>query len=472
MRCSRVVNWYEEVLSRKEELLNDLFSLLRIESVKDEQSKTKENPMGHKVGEALQFVLSLSEKNGFQTKNVDGFAGHAEYGDHDNETIGILCHVDVVPATGEWTSPPFEPTIRDGKIFARGAIDDKGPTLAAFYGLKIVKELGLPLKKNVRVIFGTDEESGMSCMKHYKDVEQMPTVGFAPDAVFPIINAEKGQINVKLTLSEAQGSLEEGQAELQSFSAGSRINMVPERATAIISGKVDSVVTNFEEYCSEQGLKYEMNRNGEEVELTLYGVSAHGMEPHAGLNAGTLLASFLFQYELSPAAHTYLSFLTDLHKDFNGESLQIQFQDEVTGPLTVNPGMISYEKDGEKAVSLNIRVPVTTNYENIKQRLAKMVDGKGFIVSESRESQPHHVGASHPMIDALQKAYQEETGLEPSLLSTGGATYARFMENGVAFGACFPGKVMTAHQKDEYIEVDDLLKATAIYARAIYELAK
>jgi succinyl-diaminopimelate desuccinylase len=163
----KMIDWQKEVESRKENLLRDLFDLIKIESIKDEGTMSSHYPMGEKVGEALDFVLELSESIGLQTKNVDGYAGYAQYGEHSNEeeTIGILCHVDVVPATGEWTSPPFEPVIRDGRIYARGAIDDKGPTIAAFYGLKIVKELGLPLKKNVRMIFGTDEESGMSCLK-------------------------------------------------------------------------------------------------------------------------------------------------------------------------------------------------------------------------------------------------------------------------------------------------------------------
>jgi succinyl-diaminopimelate desuccinylase len=201
--------------------------------------------------------------------------------------------------------------------------------------------------------------------------------------------------------------------------------MVPESATVRVSGESEALVADFEEYCSKNGLNLRINQEDDQVELTLYGVSAHGMEPHIGVNAGTTLASFLNQFKLSTNASTFIAFLTDLHKDYDGENLKIQFQDHITG-----------------------------------------------TVSESRESQTHHVGADHPMIAALQKAYEKETGLEPTLLSIGAATYARFMENGVAFGACFPGKEMTAHQKDEYIEIEDLLKATAIFARAIYELAK
>lgn len=466
-----MVNWDQEVQNRKEQLMKDLFGLLQIESTKDLSTKTMEYPMGEKVGKALEYVLNLSNEAGFQTKNLDGFAGFAQYGDQpDDDYVGVLCHVDVVPATGTWTTPPFEPTIRDGKIFARGAIDDKGPTLAAFYGLKLIKELGLPMKRNVRLIFGADEESGMSCMRHYQKVEKMPTLGFAPDADFPMINAEKGQMSIQITLNKTNDDTK-GNIELVSFSSGSRINMVPEQATAVLKGDIDEVLKKFEDYCKENHYHHSMEVGENKVKLTLYGTSAHAMEPFVGRNAGTALGKVLNQLKLQSDVKPFLSLLTELHNDFYGEKFGINFSDEVTGPLTVNPGIIQYEQEGEGAVFLNMRCPVTLDFAHTKEKIVKAVEERGFKVAEYRESSPHFVDADHPMIKALQKVYQEETNQEPTLLSSGGATYARFMEKGVAFGACFPGKEYTAHQQDEYIEVEDLLKATAIYARAIYELA-
>lgn len=466
-----MINWYEEVLKRKDDLMEDLFGLLRIESVKDDSTKSEEYPMGKNVGKALDYVLKLSKDLGLDTKDVDGYAGHGQYGKHGEEdTIGILCHVDVVPATGDWTSPPFEPTIRDGKIFARGAIDDKGPTMAAFYGLKIVKELGLPLKKNVRIIFGTDEESGMNCMRHYQEVENMPKMGFAPDADFPIIHAEKGQMNVKVTVQNSEVHSETAHT-LVSFQAGSRINMVPEKATATLTGDLEAIKKAFESFCAEHKLNYEFQQQDNEIKLFIIGKSAHGMEPHIGLNAGTKLALFLQTLSLQEGAKMFIEFVATLDGDFEGKKLGIAYEDDITGPLTVNPGVMSFDQH-QNAIFLNIRCPVTTDYESTLEKLEKKIKEAGLHMAEFRKSKPHHVSGDDPMIRALQKAYQEETGDEPTLLSTGGGTYARFMEKGVAYGACFPGKEMTAHQQDEYIEVEDLLKATAIYARAIYELAK
>ncbi|MCQ4087045.1 dipeptidase PepV [Saccharibacillus sp. JS10] len=467
-----MIDWQKEVESRREDLLRDLDGLLRIQSVKDLDTASTERPMGQAIGEALDYMLNLTKQSGLTIKNVDGYAGHAQYGNFDESTtIGILGHVDVVPATGNWTSPPFEPTIRAGKLYARGAIDDKGPTIAAWYGLKIVQELGLPLTKNVRLIFGTDEESGMSCMRHYVEHEQMPTIGFAPDAEFPMIIAEKGQFNPTIVPKQA-ASDSKSLVKLESFESGLRINMVPERAHAVLSGDIRPLVESFEDFCRAHRVKGEAEISSGQAMFTLTGVSSHGSEPASGINAGTTLALFLKDAALQPEARAFIDLLNEMHEDFHGEKLGIAFEDEMTGHLTVNPGIIIFGTEKGTQIQLTTRCPVQSDQTQIKAQLQAKLDAFDFHITDVQQKGSHHVSKDEPIVLALQKAYAEQTGDEPTLLSTGGATYARFMPKGVAFGACFPGKEMTAHQADEYIEVDDLLKATAIYARAIYELAQ
>lgn len=473
------MNWMEEVLKRKDDLLQDLKGLLSIESVKDASTSEPGKPMGQNVARALDYVLDMSRRDGYRVTNLDGYVGYAEYGESTSgEYVAALCHVDVVPATGHWTTPPFSPDIREGKLFARGAIDDKGPTLAAYYGLKIVKELGLPLKHNVRVIFGADEESGMECMKTYTKREKMPLYGFAPDADFPITHAEKGQINTRFLLKPDGNSAserQEGQLELVSFHGGGVENMVPESAAATISGEsaaLAELAAKFESYYTEQQLKGSSEVNGNQMTLSLKGKSAHGMEPHQGINAALKLFGFLRSYSFQADADRYIrcvdAYLTDDHL---GIKLGIAYEDDITGPLTVNAGIFEFGADKQPFFHLNIRFPVTQDLPTILDTLAAKMDAFGFLVEEPDLKEPHHVDAEHPMIKVLQKIYAEETQLEPTLLTTGGGTYAAFMEYGVAFGALFPGREEMAHRVDEYIEIEDLLKATAIYARAIYELA-
>ncbi|PLT30744.1 dipeptidase PepV [Peribacillus deserti] len=486
------MNWHGQILNRKSELLADLTELLKIKSIKDLSTASKEAPMGAAISEALSFMLDKAEKDGFRTKNIEGYAGYAEMGPENAENyIGILCHVDVVPASsGDWTSDPFVPEVRDGMLYARGAIDDKGPTMAAYYACKLVKELGLPLKHRIRIIFGTDEESGMSCMQKYMELEPHPIAGFAPDADFPIIYAEKGQINIRLKFNReigivpAQNSVNssigagaEGREmgtvpTLVSFKAGERANVVPDLAVASVSGAgLESVKAAFEIFCRDQNLEGRSVEDQGILTLSIKGKSAHAMEPEKGLNAGTKLAGFLVTQDLELTGHNYLRFLAEcLDGDHYGKKLSIAFRDDITGPLTVNPGILQYDAN-EAFVHLNLRCPVKTSYKHLYEKLEAEAAKYGFETNELRERKPHHVDAEHPLIKTLQKVYQEETLSEPVLLTTGGNTYARTIQNGVAFGALFPGRPDTAHQKDECAAVDDLIKASSIYARAIFELA-
>jgi succinyl-diaminopimelate desuccinylase len=468
------INWQNEIEKRKEKLLTDTQGLLRIKSILDEENATEGAPLGIEVKEALDYMLNLGQKDGFIIKNVDNIAGHIEMGQGE-ELLGILCHVDVVPEGDGWSSDPFGAEIRDGKIFARGAIDDKGPTMAAYYAMKVVKELGIPLNKRIRMIIGTDEESNWRCVERYFQVEEMPTLGFAPDADFPIINAEKGIWDFTIN-QDAGNKMPEGQEiQVQEFSSGRRPNMVPDYAIARIKSaeKNDTINELFKSFTQKHSLAGKSKVNQDEVIIELEGVSAHGMEPNNGTNAGLYLSAFLSGLELSNQAKRYFTFVRDyLLEDSRGNNLGIAFKDDITGDLTINAGILQYSEDKGGKISFSMRYPVTYNWEKGKQTLEETFSSFQLSVVTNSHSAPHHVQSDSFLIKTLQKVYEEQTGEKANLLSIGGGTYARSLEEGVAFGSLFPGKEDIAHQKDEYISIDDMLKAAAIYAHAIYELAK
>jgi succinyl-diaminopimelate desuccinylase len=468
------INWLEEVLKRKDELIRDTQEFLRIPSVLDEKSATASQPFGKEVDEALQFLLKKGQKEGFLVKNVNGFAGHLEMGEGD-ELIGILCHVDVVPPGDGWTSDPFAADIRDGKIYARGAIDDKGPTMAAFYAMKIVKELGLPLHKRVRMIIGTDEESEWRCVDHYFQHEEMPTMGFAPDADFPIIYAEKGIVDLNLEQITAADN-ENGSIRLESLEAGRRYNMVPDLAVAELRAETKLLLEmeqRFQQFLTDFHVKGKAINHEHGITLQVEGVSAHAMEPDQGKNAGVLLAAFLANMPLDAQAKAFVQFLDRYFRDDSrGKKLGIAYSDDMTGDLTVNVGILSYHEDKGGRIGINLRYPVTNDLEQTKQVIEQTAKPYGFSLTHFSDSKPHYVDRRHMLVQTLQRVYEEQTGERAALLSIGGGTYARSLEAGVAFGPLFPGRPDVAHQKDEYMIIDDLLKATAIYAQAIYELAK
>jgi len=468
------IQWMKEVEKREADLIKDAQKLLKIKSVLDEENATPEAPLGEGVKEALEFLLQLGEKDGFTAKNVGNLAGHLEFGQGD-EILGILCHVDVVPEGDGWTSDPFSAEIRDGKIFARGAIDDKGPTMAAYYAMKIVKELGLPLNKRVRMIIGTDEESNWRCVDHYFKHEEMPAMGFAPDADFPIIYAEKGIADYDLVYKPAGTENTDYDAEVIEFSSGRRYNMVPDfaKASLVVQERQTDLVQRFEDYKKQNELEGKAHVESGKLILELEGVSAHGMEPNNGKNAGLHMANFLSQLNLDGNSGKFFQFVSKyLGKDSRGKELGIAYSDEITGDLTINVGKLSYSSENGGRAGLNMRYPVTTKLEKTKEILNELLEAEGITIENFSNSNPHHVDENDFLIQTLKKVYEEQTGEKAELISIGGGTYARSLKSGVAFGPLFPGRPDIAHQKDEYMIVEDLLKATAIYAQAIYELAR
>ncbi|WP_083221557.1 dipeptidase PepV [Geobacillus thermoleovorans] len=467
------IDWMNEAKKRKDDLVRDVQALVRIPSVRDDQQAQPGAPFGPKVAQALEHMLRRGREEGFRVKNMDGFAGHIEMG-HGEKLVGVLGHIDVVPPGDGWTMDPFAAEVRDGRLYGRGAIDDKGPTVAAFYAMKIIRDLGLPLGKRVRLIIGGDEESDWRCVEHYFRHEEMPDVGFAPDADFPIIHAEKGIIDADLAYRPLESAEAEGLA-LASFRAGRRYNMVPDAAEAVVEGAgwTEELLGLYEQFCRERGVKGSMRQSEGAVVFQLEGVSAHGAEPERGKNAGVYLAQFLASLPLDGRSRPFVQFVASaFFGDARGRRLGLAYRDEQSGDLTVNVGVLSYDRRHGGTIGLNIRYPVTADGEAIRRTLADAAAEHGFALSRFSDTKPHYIDPNHELVRTLQRVYEEQTGEPARLLAIGGGTYARALTAGVAFGALFPGRPDVAHQKDEYIEIDDLVKATAIYAQAIYELAK
>ena len=178
--------------------------LVEIPSVKGKPEQSA--PFGAEPRRALDKMLEICREHGFVTGCHDNVMGTADYAPSGKVGLGILCHLDVVPAEPlNWSCPPFQLTRRDGKLFGRGVIDDKGPCAASLMALYCIKELGIPLKKGVRLLFGTDEENGSEDLEIYRSTHELPPMVFTPDGSFPVINIEKGMIRADI-LHSASGN--------------------------------------------------------------------------------------------------------------------------------------------------------------------------------------------------------------------------------------------------------------------------
>ena len=433
---------FDEALSAlKTEMIQALCTNLRIPSVAMEPQA--DQPNGPEVARALEHALRVAQQLGFETKNLEGHVGWAEYGQGE-EMVAVLGHLDVVPAGEGWHHPPFAGMIEEGHIYGRGTVDDKGPMFAALFALKAIKDSGLPLKRRIRLIFGTSEETGCEDMAYYNAHGEMPVSGFTPDAEFPVIHAEKGILNVWIRKTF---QTEESALTLDRLQAGHALNMVPDLGRAWLKLGQDSVL------------------------IETRGVSAHASRPQDGTNAIAPLLGFLAHQDLPFEMQDAFAFLSHAFGQENlGKNIGIHLKDEVSGELTVNLGLLEGSQELLRG-GLNIRYPVTFSRDQILEPLAQGLSRGGFEIESFSHMAPLHVDQKDPLVQILTDTYKEVTGQDLPPLSTGGGTYARSLPNILAFGPQFPGQENLCHQANEHIAIEDLLKISQIYAKAMYRLA-
>ncbi|MEG0774013.1 dipeptidase PepV [Clostridium sp.] len=454
----------EKIVTMREEIIKSVQESIRIKSV---ETEAKDNmPFGAGVHRALEHCLGVSESLGFITVNVDNMIGYAEYGQGE-EMIAVLGHLDVVPEGDGWNYPPYDAEIHDGRIYGRGATDDKGPTIGALYALKAIKDLSLPLKRRVRIIFGLNEESGSKCVKYYLESgEEIPVCGFTPDAEYPIINGEKGIVTCKYKRKLSS----QGEIILKSIRGGIAANVVPDYAEAVICIDKNKAVNIVKLAESLEEIKIEEREDS--LLIKSYGISAHGSTPEKGRNAISHLLLFLGKLDLKGETKEFISFMNKyIGLNLHGEKLDIYLEDKISGKFIFNLGTIVGNEE-EVSIEINMRYPVMKTYEDFIYTFRKKMDLGKMEEMYVRHKKSLYVSPDTEFIKKLQKVYEEKVGEKAELVSIGGGTYAKAMDNIVAFGPIFKGEPMVEHKPDEYIEIESLIKNVQIMAAAIYELAK
>ena len=424
----------------------DLSALVAIDSVLDEEGQA---PFGQSVQKALETVVEIAGNLGFETMiDPEGYYGYAEIGEGE-ELFGVLGHVDVVPVgdLNNWDSDPFELTEKDGKLYGRGTTDDKGPLLASMYALKAILDEGYKLNQRVRFIFGADEESLWRCMDAYTAKEELPNMGFTPDSSFPLNYAEKGLIEFYLHTNEESSVRLEG---------GGPLNAVPEQARVDYDEEVEKAL-------KELGYNYKR----EEDDLVVYGKAVHAMAADQGENAIVYAAQALHK---AGKRNTMIDFIVEVLANPNGEGIYGVVEDEASGKLMLTVGNVEFTENSQK-VGIDMRFPVSYSKEFIDEGL-KEVGAKHQVQVEDYDYLPSvYLERDSELVKSLMKAYQKVTGdMESEPRLSGGATYARAMENIVAFGALLPGKEQTEHQPNENIVIEDMKVAIEVYIEAFINL--
>ncbi|MBO5478589.1 MAG: dipeptidase PepV [Clostridia bacterium] len=453
----------------KNDIIASTCNLIKFQSILS-KSTNPQMPFGENCNKALEYILDLGNHLGFRTKNIDGYCGYIEFG-KGNELIGIIGHLDVVPEGENWTYPPFSATIADGKMYGRGAIDDKGPVIASLYAMKIVMDT-CKVNKRVRLILGLNEENDWKCIEHYKEKEEIPSFGFSPDADFPCIYAEKGLLSAYLSAPYHN----ENKIKIIDIDCNNNaINVVPKYCKITLSVdsslSIDECIHNLKEIVERNHFDISIAKENSNIILTSYGISAHSAHPELGKNAISqaiiTLHEFFEIYLIRNELFDY--FCKAIGLKYNGESLGIHIIDE-SGLLTLNVAQFDL-KDSNLVIGINLRIPIHTSIKTIKEKITSSLP-HSISINFSGEKEPLYLSKENWLIKTLCNVFHEVTGLDSTPIAIGGATYARAFPNFVSFGANMPGDKDMCHQVDEFISIDNLILATNIYARAIYELSK
>ena len=418
-------------------------------------------PFGKEIRATLDHALSLAKEMGFETKDLEGYAGYAEFGAGE-ELVGILCHLDVVPAGQGWTYPAFGGEVHDGIVYGRGVVDDKGPAIAALYAMAAVKEAGLPMKRRVRLILGCDEESGMECLKYYCKHAEIPTMSFSPDAGYPLVNSEKHGYNAYYKMPYASSI---------TIQAGERPNVVPGMAVATVPLPLSRILPIIEA-CME---KSDYGCSAEAVcedtsKITVRGLAAHASHPDKGRNAFYALIDLLCKLPLPEADAKAVAAVAEAFQfGYYGETFGLDKAD-ASGRLTLNVGVVDWGEEGLNSLSIDIRAPISMTDEELGSALNGRLLPAGFTLIRSSFSKGYRVPPESELVSKLLKVYSAHSGEAAEPLAIGGGTYARHLPNAVAFGCELPDHEYSIHMPNEAISIEDLMFNVHVLADAVIAL--
>lgn len=440
------------------EFLKDLQRLISIPSTRDLSTKKEGAPFGKAIHDVMDVFCEISSRLGFQVEQSDGYACSAQIGE-GTDYIGVLGHLDVVDILHqeEWQSDPFCLTIKDGVLYGRGVNDDKGPLLASLYAAKIVKDMGVQLRYPIRIIAGGAEETTWECMDHYFKHHPQPLCGFSPDGNFPIVNGEKGILCLRVLFPSTSDEFEVHCKEYE--------NWVNEEIEVVFK---QTSITMIGTYAKRAVSVCEVNGD---IILTYQGKRAMSRNPQRGENALFAFVhdfmSFPFQEKGSRDLLEFFScYLLD---DVYGNKAGIYHEDSEMGKTSICPCSIQ-QRGPQKEVLIDIRFIKGLTKDTIVNIFQDHVNNYDGILEIQRSKRMLYVEESSSLIQSLKKAYCKVMQEEAEVFTKGGASYARVLDQGVAFGATFDGDDPKPHMPNENMKLEALMKAMYIYVEALIEL--
>ena len=236
---------------------------------------------------------------------------------------------------------------------------------------------------------------------------------------------------------------------MSALNAGERVNMVCDRAQAVLTRKAAESLVGYENPILGTSLSYDNTTNI----LRASGKSAHGSTPDKGANALQALLKFLSSLNADCKAAYELLF-----EDVAGLKTM---QDE-TGYLTMSPDMASFA-GGVLKITTDIRFPST----HALKEITDVLDARGVEYTVDNYQAPLYNDPDGKLIKTLMSVYNKVTGDTAKPIAIGGGTYARALKCGCAFGPEMPGDEATIHQANEYVTFEQIRLMSDMYYSAI-----
>ena len=413
----------------------------------------------------------------------------------------------------------FDPVVKDRFLIGRGVSDNKGPAIGILYVMECLRELKVPLKHELCLFVGTDEERGMEDMEYYTAHYPAPKLSMTPDSGFPVCYGEKGILEGQMVTEGAVS------AQVLEARGGNASNMIPDRAWALFSDS-EELREELDRLCGAAGavpedaaaarehgpeacgdaaertgekratggpvqdkaatagrISWEMEARG--IRVTACGTSKHSAAPHGSVNAIHELCLFLENMTaLSENDRQLFAKIGKLTREYDGAEVGIAYRDEVSGQTTCAGTVLAME-EGHLSLTLNIRYAITAKDQEDIAALTAYGAANGIRFRLERNSRPGYFPKEHPAVDILTDVYNELTGSDAKSYVMGGGTYARKLPNAFSYG---PGGIKESeedkearerlfapghgggHEPDEALNLRLFVEAMKIYACAIAAL--
>ena len=468
----KIDEWFDK---HSDEMKDDLGKLIAIRSVRGPEQEGA--PYGAEPRKALQLAGALLKERGFAVSDFEDIVITADLGPCP-PLLGILAHLDIVDEGEGWDTDPFAMTEKDGKLYGRGVIDNKGPAVASMYAMYCARDLRNAaqgeacgeLKKGVRLILGSGEETGFDDITRYLDKNEPPPCVFSPDSEFPVVNIEKGRF---APFFGASWDKDAALPRIVSITGGKTMNIVPQRAEAVIEGMERSVAEAFcTEYSEKTGAHISVLPEGGKLTIKAEGKASHAARPELGNNSQTALLEMLAAMPFAQSASFgYVKALSCLfpHGDYYGKTIGIAMSDETTGILTASFNVLRLT-ELDFAANFDCRSPACADSADLPGITESAFKREGIDITSFTISQCHHTPEESPFVQTLLQVYEDFTGNPRECLGTGGQTYVHDIQGGVVFGCAMPGEDNKAHGANEYIDTDQLILSAKMFTQVILEM--